>query len=66
MSAETIPTPLRNAAWNVAEAAKLIISAVYAECLEMPVTFKLGGCDVEVRKAYKPEDGCTVNVRVGV
>jgi hypothetical protein len=64
MSEEVIPTMLRNAAHASKERAQILIKAVEYECLEMPVTFKLPGSTVEVRQAYKPEDGYIVTVKL--
>lgn len=59
-------TPIRNAAWTVAEAAKLLRDAVQDECIEFPLKIKLSGFDVEVRQGYPPDKGWLINVRIGI
>ena len=62
MSEEIIKTPLRNAAYAVSEHAQLLVTAVHRECLDAPVNFILPNKKVEVRPAYKPEEGWIVTV----
>ena len=65
MSDIIIPTPLRNAAWTIADAASVLMGAVYRESLKLPVEFKLlNGAVVEVREAYDKKEGWIVIVRI--